>query len=391
MHPHFIAAFIYFLLLDRSGLVGALPMQGANDPDNNPSGRTSRVLKTPNPYSTPKMAESDAAAAAKASRQPLPPLKEGFPLVTPEVLTKTCDAVHNYGIEAIKDNLREDGKMPDERHLTGDLILRFRKVGKMVVGQHTQAQEGKKSAIDLYIKLTFAEAAPKGGKSKIGAGTIISKMGNLNLGPSKKSKQSSSAAPAAAEPDPATSEDTIRHIIAIQAKSAKPIAQAHEDSDEEPEQEETQPAVPDVQHPEDPKWEIDFTYKGKNAKEPQMYMLRNYLGELHREHDGQVPEVAIIGGYLVYTQDGYIWIPIDKVIAKCEEILGRKCAKGDRKLNRKLTHYFLSQESQWRDGASPPPVVQGSSKRQGKSTALAAPQMRCFLEDMKNTPRFVPN
>ncbi|KAG8841381.1 hypothetical protein FRB91_005062 [Serendipita sp. 411] len=122
-----------------------------------------------------------------------------------------------------------------------------------------------------------------------------------------------------------------------------------------------------------------------------MYLLRTYLEGLHREHDGQVPEVAIIGGYLVYTKDGYIWIPIDKVIAKCEEILGRKCAKRDRKLNRKLTHYFLNQESEWRDKTSPPPVVQGSSKRQGKSTAPAAPPMRCFLEDMKNTPRFVPN
>ncbi|KAG8797053.1 hypothetical protein FRC16_009248 [Serendipita sp. 398] len=361
----------------------------------NQSGRVVRTANTSNKYSTANMEASQAAEAAKASKQSLPKLKEGFPLVTPDVLTKTCDAVHKYGLRMIGGFLKEDNKMPDERHLTGDLIASLREVGNMVVGQHTQVEEGR-TATDLYIKVTFAEAAPKGGKSKnSAAAAMMSKMSNLNLGSSKKSKQSSSAAAAAAaaEPDPATSEDTIRHIIAIQAKSAKPIAQAHADSDGEPEQEETQPVVPDVQHPEDPEWEIDFTYKGKNAKELQMYLLRNYLGDLHRQHDGQVPEVAIIGGYLVYTQNGYIWIPIDKVIAKCEEILGRKCAKGDRKLNRQLTHYFLNQESQWRDEAAPAPqpVVQGSSRRQGKSTALAAPPIRCFLEDMKNSPRFVPN
>ncbi|KAG8818796.1 hypothetical protein FS842_011513 [Serendipita sp. 407] len=384
MHSQVVATFIYFFLLGRSGLVGALPMQGANDPDN--LSRPVRDVKSL--YSSASMAE--AAANAPKTAPTLPALKEGFPVVTPETLTKTCKAIHDYVLPVINGRIKEDNKMPDERFMTEDLIHKLRSVGGMTVGDHTQVEEGK-TGTDVYIKVTFAEGEPEAPappatkKSSLSSG--LSKLKITT--PSKKAKEAKAAE--AAQSTSADSKALTRHIVAIQAKSAKPIAQAHADSDEEPEVED-QPEKEDSKYPEDTDFEIDFTYKGKKSPDLQMNLLQAYVENLHNAHKDGEHDVAIVGGYLVYTHEGYMWIPVEEVIKMCHEIAeheGIKCNKGNRKLNRRLTHYFLSQEKHWESSTSAPePVV--STSRQGKASAQAQKSLKCFLEEIKNSPRFVP-
>ncbi|KAG8808684.1 hypothetical protein FRC19_005724 [Serendipita sp. 401] len=337
-------------------------MQGTNDPDN--QSRPVRDVKSQ--YSSASM----AVAAASAPKTPLPKLKEGFPLVIPEVLKKTCDAIHDYGLMIIKESLKEDSKMPDERHLTGDLIFRLRTVGKLVTGQHTQVEEGK-TGTDVYIKVSFAEEQLPitGGMASVGISDHPTTSGAAHTETETKPR--------------------ANHIIAIQAKSAKPIDQAALESDEEPEpEEETKTAKPDPLHPEDTKREIDFTYKGKGTTQLQMYLLRGYVENLHKEHV-QDASIAIIGGYLIYTHEGYIWLPVEDVIKKCEEITRAKCKKS-RKTNRQLTHFFLSQEKHWETPSPPGSPVLGGPRAPAQSVP---PQksLKCFLEEMRNTPKFVPS
>ncbi|KAG8837437.1 hypothetical protein FRC18_009276 [Serendipita sp. 400] len=384
MHPQTMAAFIYFLLLSQSGFVRALPMNDPKDDTTRKSGRA-----TSNPLSTTNMEE--AAAKAPKTAPTLPALKEGYPVVTPETLTKTCKAIHDYALPLINSRIKEDNKMPDERAMTEDLIHKLRSIGGMTVGDHTQVEEGK-TGTDVYIKVTFAEGEPEApatpATKKSGLSSGLSK---LKITSSSKKAAKEAKAAEAGQTTSAESKASTRHIVAIQAKSAKPIAQAHADSDEEAEVED-QPAKVDSKYAEDAEFEIDFTYKGKKSPDLQMNLLHTYVENLHHAHTGGEHDVAIVGGYLVYTHEGYMWIPVEEVIKMCHEIAeheGIKCNKGNRKLNRQLTHYFRSQEKHWQS-STPAPGPAVSTSRHGKAPAQAQKELKCFLEEIKNSPRFVP-
>ncbi|KAG8752906.1 hypothetical protein FRC14_006614 [Serendipita sp. 396] len=388
MRPHNFTIFIYLCLLGRSGFVWAVP--------------------TPIPR--------DGTQGISLAKRTFPPLTSGFAHVTSTKIKEVCDAVHAHALPMVQSKLKpaHGNKMPDERAMTESLIYIFREIGGIVVGEHGQQVEGI-TGTDLYIKVEFeeeeeldvtkqladshispsqghehqpAEATPEGH-------TAPSKVGGSQH-PGKKSQQVAVGATSKHEPAASTHETvsdhgaisksvkTKKHIFVIQAKSSKPRKQADEDSktpdEEKPKQVPTEPkrvqpsregaAVTDTQlrerldakYPEDPDWEIDFTYKGGSSEDLQMELLQKYVKHLKEEEKKKKEnvEVVVIGGYLIYEKDGYIWIPVDDVIAKCTEIAGMepkdeahrpmKC-RPSRPLNRRLTKYFLGEENTLRTAA----------------------------------------
>ncbi|KAG8837436.1 hypothetical protein FRC18_009275 [Serendipita sp. 400] len=391
MRPHNFTIFIYLCLLGRSGFVWAVP--------------------TPIPR--------DGTQGISLAKRTFPPLTSGFAHVTSTKIKEVCDAVHAHALPMVQSKLKPEhgNKMPDERAMTESLIYIFREIGGIVVGEHGQQVEGV-TGTDLYIKVEFEEeeeldVTKKFADSHISPSqehehqpadakpeghSVPSKVGGSQH-PGKKSQQvvdpaaaavgtTSKHGPAASTHEPASdhgatskSIKTKKHVFVIQAKSSKPRAQADKDS-KTPEEEKPKEVSPesarahlsragaavtptqlreklDREYPEDPAWEIDFTYKGDSSEDLQMVLLQKYVKHL-KEQEVKGSDVVVIGGYLIYEKDGYIWIPVDDVIAKCAEITGmepkdeshmpKKC-RPSRPLNRRLTKYFLGEENKLRTEA----------------------------------------
>ncbi|KAG8794341.1 hypothetical protein FRC16_010566 [Serendipita sp. 398] len=123
-----------------------------------------------------------------------------------------------------------------------------------------------------------------------------------------------------------------------------------------------------------------------------MELLQKYVKHL-KEKEGS--DVVVIGGYLIYEQDGYIWIPVDDVITKCAEIAGmepkdeshmqKKC-RPSRPLNRRLTKYFLGEENKLRTEAHTDHEEGHPAHSIAKATENKGfiPPLRCFLEEMRS-------
>ncbi|KAG8818795.1 hypothetical protein FRC18_012339 [Serendipita sp. 400] len=254
-------------------------------------------------------------------KETYPPLTEGFAHVTSTKLREVCDAVHAHALPMVQSKLKpaHGNKMPDERAMTESLIYIFREIGGIVVGEHGQKVEGI-SGTDLYIKVEFeeeeeldvtkkladshispsqehkhqpAEAKPEGHNvpSQVGGSQHPGKKSKQVVGPAASAAGTTSEhGPAASTHEPASnhgatskSVKTKKHIFVIQAKSSKPRTQADNDSktpdEEKPKEVPTESTrahlargaaavTPtelreklDAKYPEDPAWEIDFTYK----------------------------------------------------------------------------------------------------------------------------------
>ncbi|KAG8794342.1 hypothetical protein FRC16_010567 [Serendipita sp. 398] len=254
-------------------------------------------------------------------KETYPLLTEGFSHVTSTKLREVCDAVHAHALPMVQSKLKpaHGNKMPDERAMTESLIYIFREIGGIVVGEHGQKVEGI-SGTDLYIKVEFeeeeeldvtktladthispsqehehqpAEARPEGHSipSRVSGSQHPRKKTQQVVDPAAPAVGTTSGhEPAASTHEPASdhgatskSVKTKKHVFVIQAKSSKPRTQADKDSKtpdgEKPKEVPTESArthlarggaavTPtelreklDAKYPEDPAWEIDFTYK----------------------------------------------------------------------------------------------------------------------------------
>ncbi|KAG8827695.1 hypothetical protein FRC19_001543 [Serendipita sp. 401] len=373
---------------------------------------------------------------------PLPTLKEGFTHVTRDELRQVCDAIHTNSLPVIKSKLQHDQRMPDERGLTDWVMHELRKVGA-IVGEHTQREEGS-TGTDMYIKVSLEvedqdTTDPTGLASGMGGVTISTPhqqpvdlpvdtpvtstpvkgkskvFSKLTLSPTKKSRKTVDAS---STHDSEDAQNKKKRIYVIQAKSSKPRAQAETEASakENPQvdvemeaskasgstgstfdlsrfRHSRQPtkaelkATLDKDYPEDPNWEIDFTYRGSNAQFMQMHLLQNYVTQLSAEQD---PTVAVFGGYFIYEKSGYIWIPLKDVIELCDKLAklegkGKEC-RPSRSLNRRMTRYFLALEEAERGN---PPTVEPTESTSTPQPVLHLPE-RCFLEEMHNHLMVVP-